>query len=118
MGKITRLEDLEVYKEALRLTGFVYKLCKSTYLIKEYSLCDQLKRASISVCANIAEGFGRRTKADFANFLSIALGSTNEMIALLDVLALNFPRLKVVDLRNDYVILSKRIFTFRRKVLS
>jgi len=43
-----------------------------------YSLTNQLRRAASSVPANIAEGCGKQTKADFANFLNIALGSANE----------------------------------------
>jgi len=62
MSKINKIEDIEIYKISL-------------------SLANQIRAASISVSANIAEGYGRRTRKDFAQFLSIALGSVNEIIA-------------------------------------
>lgn len=110
------IEDIEVYKEALLLTREVFSLCRHSILKKEYSLCDQIKRASISVCANISEGYGRRTKADFSQFLSISLGSCNEVLALLDIIRINFPRIETAILRDRYKILSKRIFSFRRNL--
>jgi four helix bundle protein len=110
------IEDIEVYREALLLTREVFKLCKSVYLKKEYSLCDQVKRASVSVCANISEGYGRRTKADFGQFLSISLGSCNEVIALLDVININFPKIDVENLKSRYKILGMRIFNFRKNL--
>lgn len=46
---------------------------------KDFSLRDQIKRASVSIMANIAEGHGRRTTVEFANFLNIARGSAIEL---------------------------------------
>lgn len=118
MAKMVRkLDDLEIYLESLRLTKEIFDLCKKPKLFKEYALCDQLKRASISVCANIAEGYGRRTKADFSHFLSIALGSCNEQIALLDIAKLVIPELNIDDLKQDHNILGKRIYMFRKHML-
>lgn len=117
MAKISKLEDINVYKESLLLTREVFKLCKVPRIRGEYSLCDQIKRASISVPANIAEGFGRNSKANFARFLSISLGSANEVIAFIDVIILT-TNLKSIDiLRERYQLLCKRIFTFRRTLL-
>jgi len=116
MSDAKSIEDIEVYKEALLLTREVFNLCKLVDLRKEYSLCDQVKRASISVCANISEGYGRRTRADFAQFLSISLGSCNEVLALLDIVKVNFPRVETSQLKERYKILSKRIFSFRRNL--
>ena len=116
MADSKTIEDIEVYKEALLLTKEVFLLCKHADLLREYSLCDQIKRASISVCANISEGYGRRTKADFGQFLSISLGSCNEVLALLDIVKVNFPRIDTSQLKQRYKILSKRIFSFRRNL--
>jgi len=118
MGKITQLTDIEIYKEALLLSRDVYVLCKSPILRSEYSLSDQVKRASVSVAANIAEGYGRGTKADFARFLAIALGSTNEVVALIDLMKLSFTKLETTDIRQRYIVLSKRIYAFKRKLNS
>lgn len=116
MSKIAKLNDIEIYNEALVLTKQVYDLCKNPDLKREYALCDQVKRASISVAANIAEGFGRGSRADFSRFLSIALGSTNEMVALTDLIGLNLEKLDIADLRERYIVLSKRIYSFKRSL--
>jgi four helix bundle protein len=118
MTRIACLTDIEVYKESLLLIREVFELCKNPLLRKEYSLCDQIKRAAISIAANIAEGYGRKTKADFAHFLSISFGSVNEVIALLDVINITHPNINTNLLRDKFVILSKRIFAFRRVVTS
>ena len=117
MARISKLEDLEIYKNSLLLAKEVFDLCKSKQLVREFSLCDQVKRAAVSVSANMSEGFGRGTKKDFAKFLSIALGSCNEVYTLLDIIRLNFPSLRLDDLREGYNILGKRIYTFRSKLV-
>jgi four helix bundle protein len=117
MSAAKSLEDIEVYKESLHLTKEIFQLCKIDQLNREYSLCDQVKRASISVCANIAEGYGRKTKADFSQFLSISLGSCNEVLALLDIVKLNFPSVEVDMIKKRYLVLCRRIFSFRRNLV-
>ena len=114
--KIFKLEDIEVYRESLVLAKEIFELCKNPVLKKEFSLCDQLKRACISVCANIAEGYGRKTRKDFAHFLSVALGSANELIALLDIVKINFSNLETDMLSSKYNILGKRIYAFRKRL--
>ena len=59
--KITQLQDIQVYKEALLLTHKTYDIVKNDRFSREYSFVDQIKRASLSVAANIAEGYGRKT---------------------------------------------------------
>ena len=106
MTIITGLNDLEIYNSSILLTKDVLRLCKRVELRQEFSLQDQIKRASISICANIAEGFGRKTKADLSHFLSISLGSNNETLALLDVISINFPTLSknCFDIKEKYNI--------------
>lgn len=116
MSKITKLDDIEIYKESLILAKDIYTLCKHPKLKREYSLIDQIKRAAISVAANIAEGFGRNTKRDFAQFVSISLGSLNEVIAYLDFIALEF-QLETKELRAKYFVLARRIHAFRSYLL-
>ncbi len=57
----------------------VYSVSNNEKFAKDFSLRDQIKRASVSIMANIAEGHGRRTSAEFANFLNIARGSAIEV---------------------------------------
>ncbi len=116
MTIITKLDDIEIYREALRLSQKIYSLSNNHHLKREYSLIDQIKRASLSVAANIAEGYGRNTKKDFSQFLSIALGSVNELIAYLDFIDLEF-KVDTKNLKNEYLVLSKRIHSFRSYLL-
>lgn len=71
-------KDLKVWEKAHRFTLDVYEATKSFPKEEIYSLTNQLRRASSSIPANIAEGCGKNTQADFAHYLNISLGSSNE----------------------------------------
>ncbi len=71
-------KDLKVWEKAHYFTIQVYKIFDAFPKTETYGLTNQLRRASSSIAANIAEGCGKNTKADFANFLNISLGSANE----------------------------------------
>lgn len=71
-------KDLKVWEKAHKLTLEVYKKSNSFPREEMYGLTSQLRRASVSIPSNIAEGCGRYRTNDFAQFLQIALGSTNE----------------------------------------
>lgn len=72
-------EDLEVWKEARRLTNEVYKATQSPVFSKDFDLRDQMQRAAVSVMSNIAEGFERGGNQEFIQFLYIAKGSCGEV---------------------------------------
>ena len=71
-------KDLKVWEKAHQFTLMVYEASKHFPKEELYGLTNQLRRSASSIPANIAEGCGKNTKADFANFLNIALGSANE----------------------------------------
>jgi four helix bundle protein len=71
--------DLQVWEKAHRLTLEVYKVTVSFPPREKYGLVDQVRRASTSIPANIAEGCGRGTDAEFARFLQYAMGSASEL---------------------------------------
>ena len=71
-------KDLKVWEKAHFFTLEVYKESKPFPKEELYTLTSQLRRAASSIPANIAEGCGKNSKNDFANFLNIALGSANE----------------------------------------
>ena len=71
-------KELKVWSKAHQLTLSVYRLSKSFPKEEIYGITNQLRRASASIPANIAEGCGKNSQLDLANFLNIALGSTNE----------------------------------------
>ena len=76
--KITRFEDMSVWQEAQEFAVAVYKVTKHFPEDERFGIISQLRRASSSVSANIAEGFGRSSKKDTAHFYHIARGSLLE----------------------------------------
>jgi len=76
MDKIESFEDLRIWKEARLLVKGVYTDFKDC---RDFGLRDQVQRATVSIMNNIAEGFERRSDADFARFLDIAKGSCGEV---------------------------------------
>lgn len=80
-----KFEDLVVWQKARKLTVSVYELTTDHRFGRDFNLRDQVRRASISVVANIAEGFERGSHREFAQFLTIARGSCAEVKALAHV---------------------------------
>jgi four helix bundle protein len=76
---IRRFEDLEGWKRARELTTCIYKTSNGELFRRDFSLRDQLRRSGVSIMANIAEGFGRKGKAEFSRFLTIAQASSFEL---------------------------------------
>ncbi len=85
MGSIQRFEDIEAWQQAQGLVYKIYAICNAGPLAKDYGLKDQLRRAAVSIMANIAEGYGRRSPKEFAYFLDIARSSAFEVQSLLYV---------------------------------
>ncbi len=73
---IKSFEDLNVWKESMRLVVDIYNCLKNC---KDFSLRDQMQRAAVSIPSNIAEGFERDTNKEFIRFLYIAKGSSAEL---------------------------------------
>ena len=76
---------LDVYKNAKSLSHEVCKLTKTFPTEERFGLCDQLRRAAMSIPINIAEGFGRFSAKEKAHFLQIAFGSLNEVMCELEL---------------------------------
>ena len=72
-------KDLNVWKKAHDLVLFLYKLTVDYPRVEQYTLTSQIRRAAIAIPANISEGCGKFTQSDFANYLQVALGSSNEV---------------------------------------
>jgi four helix bundle protein len=71
-------KDLKVWEKSHHFTLKVYEITKAFPKEEVYSLTNQIRRAASSIPANIAEGCGKNTQAEFAHFLNISLGSANE----------------------------------------
>lgn len=77
--KIKSFTDLLVWKEAHKLVVIIYKTVKSFPKEELYSLSDQMKRCSVSITSNVAEGFSRQTKKEKLQFYFMAKGSLTEL---------------------------------------
>ena len=77
--------NLIVWQKAKKLVGLVYAEVKKLPAEERYAMGDQIRRAVVSIPSNIAEGNGRATNKDYANFLSIARGSLYETMTQLEI---------------------------------
>lgn len=77
--KIRTFRDLRVWQKGIVLVKEIYKITKDFPKEEQYGLISQMKRASISIPSNLAEGFRRRYNKEHKQFLSIALGSCAEL---------------------------------------
>ena len=78
---MSSFEDLEVFKRAYRVSLAVHRASLNFPSIEQHALANQVRRASKSVCANLAEGFAKQvlSVAEFKRFLLMAIGSSDEM---------------------------------------
>lgn len=83
MAGFKTFEEINAWQNARVLVRDVYGMTRSGDFSKDYGLKDQIQRASVSVCSNIAEGFERRGNKEFVNFLWIAKGSAAEVCSQL-----------------------------------
>jgi four helix bundle protein len=83
--KVRYFEDLVVYQRTRELVKEVYALTRRPGFAKDWGLADQMRRASVSILSNIAEGFERGSNTEFIQFLYIAKGSCGEVRAQLTV---------------------------------
>lgn len=87
MGKLVeKFEDLKCWQACRKLTKRVFKISEKGRLAKDFELKKQLKSAALSTMNNIAEGFGRFSKKEFAYFLNVSIGSEYEVKSMIYVL--------------------------------
>jgi len=77
--------DLEVYKSSMKLVKEIYSITQMFPPDERWGLISQMKRAVISIPANIAEGCGRKSSKEMLNFFNIAMGSITELITHLEI---------------------------------
>ena len=85
MAALQCFEDIEAWKVARTLTREIYAVTSQGNFARDFGLRDQMRRASVSIMSNIAEGFERGGTREFLQFLSIAKGSSAEVRAQLYV---------------------------------
>ena len=101
-----QFEKLNAWQEARNLVINVYRLLEKFPKTENYALCDQLRRAAISVPSNIAEGTGRMAVKEQIHFLEIAFGSLMEIYCQLQI-AVDLNYITPEDLQNT----KRKIFT-------
>lgn len=111
---IQRFEEMKVWQDARILSKQVYKTTKTKDFRKDFSLRDQIQRASVSVMSNIAEGYERDSNKEMIRFLNYSKGSVGEVRSLLYV-ALDQEYIsdkQFVELKDDAVLISTQIANF------
>lgn len=78
MATTKRFEELIIWQESRKFVSNIYKLTNNFLKVELYGLTSQIRRAAVSIMSNFAEGFNRRTKKEFINFLVIARASILE----------------------------------------
>ncbi|MBI4059402.1 four helix bundle protein [Candidatus Microgenomates bacterium] len=113
-----RFEELQVYQRALNFANEVYEISNQWPREHVFSLTDQLRRASLSVALNIAEG-ASRTKLEFKRFITISRGSCHECIPIIEIAF----RQKLIDIKrkevwlNEVTTLSKMLSKLKSSIV-
>nr|WP_297915354.1 four helix bundle protein [uncultured Allomuricauda sp.] len=105
-------ERMVCWRKAREVNKEIYNLTSKSHFSKDFALRDQIRRASISISSNIAEGFGRKTEKEFIYFLNVAKASCYEVKSQL-YLALDVGYVSKIEFEKTYVIceaISKTIY--------
>ena len=113
MSGLERVRKLEVWHDAIILARDIYELSATWPSDERYNIVSQIRRAAVSVSANLAEGVGRDTPREMVRFSRIALGSLYEVDSFLEIAAA-LPSLLPADgdLRQSIVTLAKPLESF------
>jgi len=118
--KYTRFEDLPVWQDAMELTERIFTLTEDRAFAGKGDLRNQLQRAALSICNNIAEGFERGTTQELLTFLYIAKGSAGEvrsMLCLTDRMpGLHDLRSQISDLRGKAESIARQLRAWAEKL--
>lgn len=108
-------ENLKFWRKSIELTKKVYLVSAEISSDEKFGLISQIKRASVSIPSNIAEGSGRNSNKEFSHFLAISLGSAFELqtqlILMKELNLLNSE--KVNELIIDVIEIQKMIYSFK-----
>lgn len=105
MGEIKSYKDLIVWQKSMDLVSFTYSNLSGIPTDETFGLISQIKRSSISIPSNIAEGYGRGSSKSYMHFLSIARGSLYELeTQLLIALNLNFIKQNIYNEFDNLII--------------
>lgn len=113
-----KVEDLKVWQKSIELAKQVYKVVAELPDNEKYGLTSQIKRCTVSIASNIAEGAGRNSNKEFKHFLGIANGSSYELhTQLILVYELNLiEKNKIEDILNLIIEIQKMIYSFQKSL--
>ncbi|MBB6002060.1 four helix bundle protein [Arcicella rosea] len=122
--KISSFKDLKVWQKSIVLINQTYSLSKDFPANEKFGLTSQINRASVSIAANIAEGWGRESKKSFVQFLKISRGSLFELDTLL-IIAVNQNYLKdsdydqlLIQVNEIGKMINSLIFSIEKKLIN
>ncbi len=111
-------KNLHIWQEGINLARKIYEVTGRFPANEKYGIVSQMTRAAVSIPSNIAEGAGRNSNKDFANFLSIAIGSIFELhtqIAICEQIGyINEETTK--QLEQQIYTLQQQITTYKRRI--
>ena len=97
----------------------VYGVIRGLPAHERFNLGDQIRRAVISIPANIAEGASKSSQKDFNRFIEISLGSSYELESLLLLASELYPEIQGIDvIIEDLILLDKQMHAFKKKLIS
>jgi len=99
--RIEKFEEMKVWQESRELCKSIYFLTNKDNFRKDFGLKDQIQRASVSILANIAEGFERDSNKEFVKFLIYSKGSAGEVRTLLYI-ALDLNYIDEIEFKQNY----------------
>ncbi len=111
-----KYKDLKVWQKAVELTKLIYEITKVFPTEEKFGLTNQIRRASVSIPSNIAEGAGRNSDKEFIQFIAIATGSCYELETQL-IIAIELKYIDNID--DDFKLIDeiqKMLFTFSNKL--
>lgn len=116
--RVRTFEDLLVWQMSIALVKRVYVLTASGLFSKDFGMRDQIRRASVSIPTNIAEGFERSSRKEYLLFLNIAKGSAGEVRSLLRVaVEVGYMEERIYEsLRDDVAKLSAYMFNHMKAI--
>lgn len=111
-------KDLDVWKFSIDLVIKIYKLTDNFPSDEKYGIINQMRRSAVSIPSNIAEGAGRTSTKEFANFISISLGSLSELETQLIISQklsfLNFDSFD--EIMNDLIQIRKMLLGLKKSL--
>ena len=115
-----KVEDLKIWQKSIELTKLVYEVVATLPTDEKYGLISQIKRSSVSIPSNIAEGAGRNSNKEFKHFLSIANGSAYELqTQLILTIELNLMSKESIQPALDLIFEIQKInYSFQKSIVN